>query len=44
MRLLPPHDRKVFAEFADEDCPRCRWIKRIELTVVLIATVLWWLT
>jgi hypothetical protein len=43
MRLLPPHDRKVFAEFADEDCPRCVWIRRLELAIVLLA-VLWWLT
>jgi hypothetical protein len=43
MRLLPVHDRKVFAEFADEDCPRCVWIRRIELAVVLLVAALWWL-
>jgi hypothetical protein len=43
MRLLPSHDRKVFAEFANEDCPRCVWIRRAELAVMLLVTVLWYL-
>jgi len=44
MKILPPHDPKVFAEFADEDCPRCIWIRRIELVVILFVVALWWLT
>lgn len=44
MSILPPHDRKVFAEFADKDCPRCLWIRRIELAGLLIIVVLEWFT
>jgi hypothetical protein len=44
MRILPAHDPEVFAEFADEDCPRCNWIRRIELAAVLLVTLWWWLT
>ena len=44
MRLLPSHDRSVFAKFADEDCPRCVWSRRVELTVVLLVVAWLWLT
>lgn len=44
MKILPDHDRRIFAEFADEDCPRCVWVKRIELAALLLAAALWWLT
>lgn len=43
-KLIPAHDRRIFAEFADEDCPRCILIRRVELVVLLIAILLDWLT
>jgi hypothetical protein len=40
VRILPPHDGKIFAEFAENDCPRCVRNRRVHLVMLLIAILI----
>lgn len=42
--MRPPHDHTIPAEFADEQCPRCRWDDRawnITAAFVALCFVIW---